>query len=488
MKTSLKTMFTTVIIVFCSILALFLFIKWHNSNAIVEVAISQPGMDNAPDPASLSKLANVNIGEFFQKFSDIPAKESDSWPQFRGKLSDNIVANSVKLADLWQEGGPKVLWSIALLGEGHAAPAVHAGRVYLLDYDEKERADALRCFSLDDGKEIWRRWYRVKAKRNHGISRTVPAVSDKYVVTIGPKCQVMCVDANSGDLKWGLDLVKDFGSKEPFWFTGQCPIINENIAIVAPCGKDILMMGVDCESGKIIWQTPNPDKWAMSHSSIMPVKLYGKNMYVYAALGGIVAVSAEKDSVGKVVWKTKKWNCSVIAPTILHLGEGRFFITAGYGAGSMVFQVKKDYSVEVVTKYKPNKGLASEQQTPIVYNGYIYGIQPKDGGKLRKEFVCYTVSDTMNPVWSSGDRFGLGPYIIADNKIYILNDKGVLTMIRLSSNEYKILGRAKIMDGHDAWGPIAIVGDKLLLRDLTRLFCLDVGSDTQDKSKDSKFR
>ena len=475
MKTSLKTIFTAVIMGFFSFLALFLFIQWLNSDSIVDISISKPGMDNAPDAASLSKLVDVNIGEFFQKFSGVPSKDSATWPKFRGKLSDNIVAGSAKLADIWAKSGPRKLWSIKLLGEGHAAPAVYGGRVYLLDYDEKERADALRCLSLDDGKEIWRRWYRVKAKRNHGISRTVPAVTDKYVVTIGPKCQVMCVNSNSGDLKWGLDMVKDCGTKEPFWFTGQCPIIEDDVAILAPCGKDILMMGVDCESGKILWQVPNPDKWQMSHSSIMPIKLYGKRMYVYAALGGIVAISAEKATLGQVVWKTKEWNCSVIAPTILHLGDGDFFITAGYGAGSMVFKVKKDYSIEVIARYKPNKGLASEQQTPIVYNKYIYGIQPKDGGKLRKEFVCYAINDTKTPVWSSGDRFGLGPYIIADNKIYILDDKGVLTMIRLSQKGYKVLGRSKIMDGHDAWGPIAIVGRKLLLRDLTRLFCIDIG-------------
>ena len=475
MKSSLKSIFTWVIIAFFAITAILLFFLWHNSDSELKIAISTPGMDNPPEPKNKPNRVNIKIGEFFQKFEGTPSGDSGEWPRFRGANSDNIVRSEKKLADRWPEKGPKILWNITLLGEGHAAPAVHKGRVYLLDYDEKERADALRCLSLDTGKEIWRRWYHIKAKRNHGISRTIPAVTDKYTVTIGPKCQVMCVDSISGDLKWGLDLVKDFGTAEPFWFTGQCPLVVDNTAIIAPCGKEILMMGVDCESGKIEWQVPNSDSWQMSHSSIMPVTLYGKKMYLYAALGGIIAISAEKENMGQVLWKTKEWNCSVIAPSLLYLGDGRFFITAGYGAGSMVFHVDKSYKIKVIAKYKPNKGLASEQQTPIVYNGYVYGIQPKDGGKLRKQFVCYSVKDTINPVWSSGDRYGLGPYIIADKKIYILNDRGTLTMIRLSSQKYQVLGQVKVMDGHDAWGPMVIVGNKLLLRDLTRLYCLDIG-------------
>jgi outer membrane protein assembly factor BamB len=31
-----------------------------------------------------------------------------------------------------------------------------------------------------------------------------------------------------------------------------------------------------------------------------------------------------------------------------------------------------------------------------------------------------------------------------------------------------------IPDGHDSWGPMALVGGRLILRDLTRMICLDV--------------
>ena len=59
-------------------------------------------------------------------------------------------------------GTDRILWSVNDLGEGYAGAAVANGRVYVLDYDEVREADSLRCFSLDDGKEIWRRWYGVR--------------------------------------------------------------------------------------------------------------------------------------------------------------------------------------------------------------------------------------------------------------------------------------------------------------------------------------
>ncbi|MFC1582796.1 PQQ-binding-like beta-propeller repeat protein [Planctomycetota bacterium] len=441
-----------------------------------------PGLDGAPPPGSIQGEA-VKIGEFFETFDGMvasrPVARPEKWPQFRGTDRTNIVPG-VSLSDSWPDGGPPVLWTVDL-GAGYAAPAVIDGRVLLLDYLAEEKADALRCFSLADGKEIWRRFYKVKVKNDHGMSRTIPAVTLKYAVTIGPMCQVMCVDMRTGILRWGMDLIREYGSARPPWHTGQCPLIEEDVAIIAPAGKDILIMGVDCKTGGIVWQTPNPDGWAMSHASVMPMTLNGKRMYVYTAIGGMAGVSAEPGEQGRLLWKTTAFNKAVIAPSPLMLDHGRILITAGYGAGSMVLQVtEKDgtYAVKAVGEWKPDKGLSSEQQTPLYYQDLVFCIQPKDAGALRKQFVCYRPDDLQTPIWSSGkaQRFGLGPYMIADDKFYIMDDRGTLTMARFSSSRFEILAQARIIKGREAWGPLALAGTRLLFRDLTRLVCVELGS------------
>ena len=89
-----------------------------------------------------------------------PAALPGAWPHFRGPQFNALVADTVPLARQWPGGGPPALWSIEL-GEGYAGAAVRDGRVYLLDYDRAASADALRCLSLADGKEIWRFTYPV---------------------------------------------------------------------------------------------------------------------------------------------------------------------------------------------------------------------------------------------------------------------------------------------------------------------------------------
>ena len=451
-----------------------LFVYWLAYNPVKDIHASIPGMDNRPEQTESSE--RILIGEGFDLYSEYSSDLTGKWTQFRGANSDNISTDNTKLISNWGTG-PKIDWQVEL-GEGHAAPVVYNGKVYVLDYDEVKKADALRCFSLETGAELWRRWYRVHIKRNHGMSRTVPAINNKYIVTVGPRCHVMCTDPNTGEFLWGLDLVKEYMAEIPFWYTGQCPILDNNVVILAPGGKSLLI-AVDCATGKVLWETPNPDNWQMSHSSVMPMTLDGKKMWVYAAVGGIVGVSGEGDDIGQILWKTKDFSPSVVAPSPVVLKNGKIFMTAGYGAGSILFQVKKSgnsYEVAALQKFKPKDGVASEQQTPIVYKDRMFAILPKDAGGMRNRFVCCDPNDCTKILWTSGtnDRFGLGPYIIADGKFFILKDDGILTIAKASTEKFELLDKTKVLDGHDAWGPLVVTDGRLLMRDSKHLLCIDV--------------
>jgi outer membrane protein assembly factor BamB len=134
------------------------------------------------------------------------------------------------------------------------------------------------------------------------------------------------------------------------------------------------------------------------------------------------------------------------------------------------------FSVEKLQEIKPVEGLASEQQTPIFLDGHLFAILPKDAGPMRNQFVCCHPDDLRTFVWTSGKtrRFGLGPYLVADGKFFVLSDDGVLTVLRTGTRGYQELGQAKVLDGVDAWGPMALVDGRLLLRDSHRLVCIDV--------------
>jgi outer membrane protein assembly factor BamB len=466
----------TILITGTILFGVILIVWWLFHDPVKSLTISVLGMDKHGSGAKI-KLQEVKIGETFTFFGTTEEIEGPGWPRFRGSNIDNISKENVPLIEKWGNFQERIRWKVEL-GEGHAAPAVYGGRVYLLDYDEKKKTDALRCFSLLSGKELWCREYKVHLKRNHGLSRTIPAINAKYVVTIGPKCQVMCVDRITGDLKWGIDMVKQYETEVPFWYTGQCPLLEGDTLILAPGGK-VLMTAIDCKTGKTIWETPNPKQWKMSHASVVKQTLGGKLMYVYFAIGGICGVSGSGSDAGKMLWETAEFAPAVIAPTPVVLDDGRILMTAGYGAGTAMVQVKQQgsgWSVKMVQQFRPQEGIASEQQTPVFYKGTVYAILPKDAGGARNQFVAVSPVDGKKILATSGknERFGLGPYLAADGKFFILNDDGEMTIARASATSFVTLDKARILQGQDAWGPMAISGGYLLARDSKQMVCIDI--------------
>ncbi|MCK4850779.1 MAG: PQQ-like beta-propeller repeat protein, partial [Phycisphaerae bacterium] len=333
-------------------------------------------------------------------------------------------------------------------------------------YDRENSADAIRCLSLNDGREIWRYSYPVKVKRNHGMSRTVPAVTDKFIVTLGPKCHVTCLDSQTGEFLWMKNLVGEFSATVPLWYAGQCPLIDNGRAIIAT-GGDALLIAVDCATGQIVWQSPNPLGWKMTHTSIMPAEFAGKRMYIYCGSGGVAGVSAED---GSILWQTTEWKLRIAIASPLVIGEGRIFLSGGYNSGSMMLRLKEEqHKIVAEQMYRLSPEVfGAPQQTPIFYEGYIYGVRP-DG-----QLVC--LSSAGRVVWtsSSAHRFGLGPYVVAKGMIYVMNDMGVLTLLKATPAGYRQLAQAKVLEGLDSWGPMAVVSGRLILRDRKRMICLDI--------------
>ncbi|MDE5416463.1 hypothetical protein L3049_00485 [Labilibaculum sp. DW002] len=145
----------------------------------------------------------------------------------------------------------------------------------------------------------------------------------------------------------------------------------------------------------------------------------------------------------------------------------------------LLLQVKKEgakYAVSTLQKFKPKDGVASEQQTPVVYKNRMFSILPKDAGGMRNRFVCSDPNDCTKILWTSGtsDRFGLGPYLLADGKFFILKDDGLLSIVKASTERFELLDKTKVLDGHDAWGPLVITDGRLLMRDSKHMLCIDV--------------
>jgi len=234
--------------------------------------------------------------------------------------------------------------------------------------------------------------------------------------------------------------------------------------------EDEVLIAIDLVTGKVLWQTPNPREWKMTHSSVMPMEFNGERSYVYCASGGVAGVSA-KD--GRLLWDSTDWKISIAtvpSPTILE--ERRIFLSGGYNAGSLMLQVKADAgrsSVSTLFKLEAEV-FGATQQTPIEHQGYLYGIRP-DG-----QFVCLGLDGKV--VWTSGpgQTFGLGSFLLADGLFFVFNDAGNLSLIEATSEKFNRLAQAQVLKGRESWGPMALAGSRLIARDLTRMICLEVGA------------
>lgn len=430
-----------------------------------DVAARLPAVESISKP---SKEAVSFVGELTASDGE-PSALPGSWPGFRGANLDAVVTKDLsgKLNLQWDKNPPKTLWEVKL-GEGYAGAAVADGRVYVLDYDQEKEGDAVRCLSLDDGREIWRYFYKVKIKRNHGMSRTVPVIAGGCVITFGPKCHIVCLDAATGALRWKRDLVHEDGAEVPAWYAGQCPLVDGEMLILGVGGKDVLIMALNFKTGNVIWKTPNPMDWKMTHSSIVPMDLENDRSYVYCASGGAVGVSATD---GRLLWQYPQWRINIAnVPTPVIIDNERVFLSGGYNSGAMMLSIKhgnNEYVPESIFRLEP-KVFGSDQQTPIFYKDHIYGVRPDE------QLVCMDPEGTIKWTSTSANKFGLGSYMIINSMIYVMNDEGYLTVAKAAPDAYAPLTSAKVLQGHESWGPMAFVSGRLIVRDLTRMKCLDI--------------
>jgi outer membrane protein assembly factor BamB len=290
----------------------------------------------------------------------------------------------------------------------------------------------------------------------------------------------MAVNATSGDVLWTLDLIQRYGGEVPQWYAGQCPLIDNGKVILGIGGDNVLMAAIDLQSGEVVWELPNESKIRMSHASVLSTTFGGTRQYVYAGLGGITGC----DTNGKLLWECKDWKPAVWAPTPVKIDKNKLFLTAGYGAGSAMLLVHKrggTFEATIEKQWKPTKGPASEQQTPLVIGNTLFVIQPKDAGALRSELIAADIDELPVIKASSGRqaRFGLGPYLYADHAFWIADDEGVLHVYTYENNTFIYRTQYKVLPGVDSWGPIACANGIMIVRDSKSMVCLSLKKEKQ---------
>lgn len=418
---------------------------------------------------------------------------AEDWPQYYGPRRDSTSTEKGLLRS-WPKEGPKVLWTVPV-GIGYGGPVVSAGKVYLLDRDDKV-GDNLRCFDFATGKELWNFAYDAPGRFDHAGSRTAPTVEENNVYTCGQLGDLYCVSTTTHKPIWNKNFWKDFGGGSnfpsgysasagslPVWGLTQNPLIYRNLVIAASQTPQAGVVAYDKLTGELKWKSPALGGVGYASPSIVKVGGEDHLVMVTAATGrGRSAsgggVSGLDPLSGKVLWTYSNWQCIIPVPHAVDAGEGRVLITGGYSAGAALIKIQKkdDGSYGVAELFK-NPNFGSHTQPPILYKNCFfsqYTINERSDG-----LVCMSMDGKI--MWKTGEDplFDKGGAILVDGLLVATDGNKMLYLIEPDPSGFKPLASAELLESGQNWAPLALADGKLLIRDHKNLKCVVVGQQSR---------
>jgi outer membrane protein assembly factor BamB len=420
------------------------------------------------------------------------------WPQFGG-LRRDFTSPETGLARSWPEAGPRLLWR-APLNKGFAGAAIHGNEVFLFDQASDE--EVLLCLDLATGRELWRYGEVAPNKIRPAGARATPAVDEDFVFTCGTTGRLNCIERQSRNLRWRVDLVKAFDGKVPQWGFAQNPALWKDLVIVAPQGRQGGVAAFERATGRVVWKSPYlrsmiTGSWHGSYVSPAITVIDGVPQAIMATAHGpkgedgqwtswgVVAGISLED--GSVLWSYEGWQSEIPIPAPVPLGDGRVFLTAAYEAGSALIEVRKQGQQFQVRELFKTMECASQIQQPIFFGDHLYVVS---NGKERKEgLLClgldgqvkwHTTNSSFCAKAAPGlPNFECGNLLLADGMLFLVDGRrGDLYLIEPRPDGYRQLACAKqILDEEgdgQVWAPMALSQGKLLLRDQWQMKCLDV--------------
>jgi len=392
---------------------------------------------------------------------------ASDWPQFLGPAR-NAVSPETGLLRKWPEGGPRARWSAAVQ-RGYGGAAVLGGKVYILDHKAGAQ-DIFRCFDLATGKAEWTCALETAGafQRNAG-SRGTPAVDDRYVFGVGPFGDFYAIEKATHKLAWRQHLLKDYGGEMPRWNVAHSPLLYRDLVVVAPQSAKAGVVACEKATGRARWQSQPIG--AMGYASPLLANLDGTEQVVVHSGAGLIGVSARD---GKILWKYD-WSCHNPIPNPVPLGQGRFFLTNGYGSGCVAIQVVGlDDAFTVKELFKHNQCNA-QIPIPVFYQDHLYAVS--NNNEMRQGLMCLALDGSVKWRTGSAPNFDRGGTLLADSMIFQMDGaSGTLHLLDPSPSGYRELAQAKVLaaPGKQAWAPLALAEGCLLVRDHQELKCLEV--------------
>ncbi|MGE3809889.1 MAG: PQQ-binding-like beta-propeller repeat protein [Gemmataceae bacterium] len=387
------------------------------------------------------------------------------WPQWQGPERTG-QSRETGLLKSWPKDGPPLVWKTTNLGGGYSTPSVADGRIFGMSYRGND--EVVWALNEADGKELWATKIADKGRAGYNEgSRCSPTVDGKNLYVLGISGDLACLDAATGKILWQKNLQKDLGARMMSgWGFSESPLVDGDLVICSPGGKNGAVAAFDKQTGKLVWQTKDQPTNA-TYSSVIVATVGGKKHYIqntYDKDGFVIGIDP-KD--GSILWKVTRpgWRTAVIPTPIFH--DNHVFVTAGYGAGCDLIKLTPDgSSIKAEKVIENNKNLANHHGGVVLIDGKLYG----SSGQL----TCMDFK-TGKMLWRAREA-GKGSIAYADGHLYYRDERGPIMLVEVNPDKYVEKSRFVQPDqsGKRTWPHPVIANGKLYIRDQDVLLCYDV--------------
>jgi outer membrane protein assembly factor BamB len=394
---------------------------------------------------------------------------ADDWPQWRGSARDGISKETGLLKE-WPKEGPKLLWQLKDIGSGYSTPAVVGERLYLLSNRGLDD-EFVQALEVNSGKQAWS--MRVGKVGNpkqfpaYPGARSTPTVDGPLLYALGSDGDLACLETATGKPRWQKNLRTDFGGQPGIWAYAESPLIDGEVVVCTPGGKDATLVALNKQTGAVVWKCPVPGGDQAAYASVIVVEAGGVKQYVQFLQKGVVGVDAK---TGKFLWRydrTAQGSPANIPTPVAK--DGYVYTATGRGGAGLVKLKANGGAVEAEQVYFTPK-LPTSIGGAVVIGNHLYGTN--SGGLVCAEFTTGKVR------WQ--DRcVGPGSVCYADGRLYLHGEEGDVALVEATPEGYRGKGRFTLpgqpkRGSSKAWAYPVVADGRLYLRDLDVLWCYDV--------------
>jgi outer membrane protein assembly factor BamB len=412
------------------------------------------------------------------------------WPQFRGPERTGRSEEKGLLQD-WPKGGPPLLWTYNNAGLGFSSPAIVGDKLYTLG--ARGNDTFVICLSVSTGQEVWSHKlgpiFTFEGNTWGDGPRSTPTVDGDRLYAVGGYGDLVCLETAKGREVWRKSFEKDFGGElMTYWGYSESVLVDGDKLVCTPGGPQGTLAALDKKTGQVLWRsTELKDKATYASlrvAEIAGVRQYIALTYINDADGSAVAGVAAKD--GRLLWyyPFHKGSSYAVAPTPILEGD-LVYVTAGYGAGCRLLQVKAagggKLQVKELYSRKTQKNLKNTHGGVVLVGDHVYGHSE------RKRWVCQELKSGAI-AWEDKNSLDCesGSIIYGDGRLYLYSDEGTAVLLKASPKGWEETGRFDLPMKSKApetrptsqragvWTHPAIAGGRLYLRDQELLFCYDI--------------